>query len=548
MPCQVVQRPPVRDLHGSKGNMPTPVSHIALSRILCGYDEDLMQFIINGFRNGFRIGCYGLKSQTSMVKNLKSADEFPSVVDQKISKELQLGRIIGPYDEPPHVQNYKISPLGVVPKKTAGKFRIIHHLSYPEGSSVNDFIPREISSVQYATVQDAISIIKQTRLPVFMAKVDIESAFRIIPVSPVDRPLLGFQWKGKFYMDAVLPMGCASSCSIFESFSTSLEWVARHKLGATAVVHVIDDFLFLAHTYAKCELDLRNFINLCKEIGVPLAPDKTVAPCRVIEFLGITLDAERMEARLPQDKLAKGRALLGEFLSKEKVTLRDLQSLIGVLNFACTVIVPGRAFLRRLIDMTMGVQKPYHHIRLTRQAKYDLKVWQDFLEHFNGRSMFLNDALLTGDYLQLYTDAAGGIGFGAICGTEWFHGLWPLSWRAYNIAVLELYPIVAAVSVWGNRWENKSVCFYTDNQALVSILNMQTSRETKVMTLIRPLVLACLCYNINFSACHIPGRNNTLADKLSRSQLQEFRALAPWADANPREIPYSVSPLGLRNL
>ena len=117
---------------------------------------------------------------------------------------------------------------------------------------------------------------------------------------------------------------------------------------------------------------------------------------------------------MPQDKLAKGRALLGEFLTKEKVTLRDLQSLIGVLNFACTVIVPGRAFLRRLIDMTMGVQKPYHHIRLTRQARYDLKVWQDFLEHFNGRSMFLNDALLTGDYLQLYTEAAGGIGFGAM--------------------------------------------------------------------------------------------------------------------------------------
>ena len=87
--------------------MPTPVSHIALSQILCGYDENLVQFIINGFKNGFRIGCYGLKSQTIMVKNLKSADEFPLVVDQKISKELQLGRIMGPYDEPPHMQNYK---------------------------------------------------------------------------------------------------------------------------------------------------------------------------------------------------------------------------------------------------------------------------------------------------------------------------------------------------------------------------------------------------------------------------------------------------------
>ena len=43
------------------------------------------------------------------------------------------------------------------------------------------------------------------------AKVDIASAFRIIPVSP-----LGFQWKGKFFMDAVLQMGVSSACAIFE--------------------------------------------------------------------------------------------------------------------------------------------------------------------------------------------------------------------------------------------------------------------------------------------------------------------------------------------
>ena len=96
---------------------------------MCGYDENLVQFIINGFM----IAGYGLKSQTSrpMVKNVKSADEFPSVVDQKISKELQLGRILGPYD----VQNYKIY------QENTGE---VSHNS----SSVNDFIPREISSVQ----------------------------------------------------------------------------------------------------------------------------------------------------------------------------------------------------------------------------------------------------------------------------------------------------------------------------------------------------------------------------------------------------------------
>ena len=530
--------------------MPTPVSPDALRYFLVGCNRNIVEYLLNGFQHGFRIGCFGLPAQQAKrVTNLKSAIEFPAVVDNKIAKELALGRILGPFDTPPPSDNFRISPLGVVPKKSPGEFRTIHHLSYPEGSSVNDFIPKEISAVQYASIQDAIRLIKQ--LPssqVFMVKVDIESAFRIIPVSPRDRPLLGFQWKGKFFMDAVLPMGVSSACAIFESFSTALEWIAKSKLGATAIVHVIDDFLFIANSRAKCGQDLQAFVNLCLELGVPLAPGKTVAPTRVITFLGITLDTVLMEARLPEDKLEKAKALLEDFQRQQKVTLRVLQSLIGILNFACTVIVPVRAFLRRILDMTVGVQKPHHHIRLTRQAKLDLHVWQEFLLLFNGRSFFLDDNFLTGDHLHLYTDASGSIGFGALYGGAWFYGQWPVSWRSYNISVLELYPITAAVIVWGGRWANRSVCFYTDNEALVPIINKQTSREPHIMALIRPLVLACLRFNINFTARHIPGRINTLADKLSRSQVREFRALAPWAEASPREIPYSISPAGLGNL
>ena len=194
------------------------------------------------------------------------------------------------------------------------------------------------------------------------------------------------------------------------------------------------------------------------------------------------LDAVRMEARLPDDKLLKDRTLFLEFTHKQKVTLRELQYLIGVVNFACSVVVPGRAFLRRLIDLTMGCSKPHHHIRLTRQAKLDLGVWLDFLTHFNGRSFFLDEHFLTGDYLCLYTDAAGGIGYGAICGPEWFYGVWPVEWRCYNVAILELYPIMVAV------WANQSICFFTDNAALVPIINKQTSQEPHIMALLRPQV------------------------------------------------------------
>ena len=130
--------------------------------------------------------------------------------------------------------------------------------------------------------------------------------------------------------------------------------------------------LLLAHSVEKCNHDLMALVALCKQIGVPLAPSKTVSPSSSILFLGIILDAVHMEARLRDDKLEKARSLLLAFQSKQKVTFKELQSLIGVLNFACSVFVPGRTFRRRLIYLTMCVHDPHHHIRLTRETKHDL--------------------------------------------------------------------------------------------------------------------------------------------------------------------------------
>lgn len=59
------------------------------------------------------------------------------------------------------------------------EFRLIHHLSYPEGSSINDFIPDDLCSVFYTTVDDAISIIKTMGRECLLAKTDIASGFRI---------------------------------------------------------------------------------------------------------------------------------------------------------------------------------------------------------------------------------------------------------------------------------------------------------------------------------------------------------------------------------
>lgn len=94
-----------------------------------------------------------------------------------------------------------------------------------------------------------------------------------------------------------------------------------------------------------------------------------------------------MEVRLPQDKLEKLRTILRSFLHRKKVTLLKLQSLIGLLNFASAVVSPGRAFLRRIIDLTKDIQKPYHKRRLRKSAKADLTTWSLFIESFNAKGL-----------------------------------------------------------------------------------------------------------------------------------------------------------------
>ena len=76
----------------------------------------------------------------------------------KLDKELTGNRLAGPFSSPPF-NSFCVSPLGLVPKKTPGEFRLIHHLSFPKGVSVNDGIPSEDTSVNYAMVSDAIRLI-----------------------------------------------------------------------------------------------------------------------------------------------------------------------------------------------------------------------------------------------------------------------------------------------------------------------------------------------------------------------------------------------------
>ena len=222
------------------------------------------------------------------------------------------------------------------------------------------------------------------------------------------------------------------------------------------------------------------------------------------------------------------------------ISLRQLQSVIAQLNFACRVISPGRAFLRRLINLTIGISKPSHHVRLNREARANLAAWHCFLSSYKGVTLLIDNKWISSESIKLYTDAASTQGFAAVFGSQWLSGVFPTIWQDYNIAVLELYPIVAALELWGIYIH--SVLFLTDNQTVVEVIYKQSAKNDHLMRLFRRLVVAAMKFNVYFKAKHIPGKTSLIVNKLSRFQEGIARQTALWLQAQPAQLPAALQP------
>ena len=520
---------------------PSPIRIQALISSLDKYpDRKAAQVLKQGFSKGFSIGYNGPRLPVD-CKNLTSARANHNVVMGKLRKEINLGRIAGPYVTPP-IPNLRVSPIGLVPKSCGNAFRLIHHLSWPDGNSVNDWIDKEDSTVKYTSFDDAVQCIAISGQSTLMAKSDIKSAFRLLPVRPQDFELLGMKAGGYYFVDKCLPMGVASAPSLFETFSTFIEWVTKERGQCDRVIHYCDDFLvYGGHGSGKdsCLQVLQSFQGVCNELGVPLAEEKTEGPKPAITFLGLEIDAANQRIRIPQCKLVKLRAIVAHVSNARKLRLRELQSVIGSLSFVCKAVPPGRAFLRRLINLTMGVKKACHRVRINQESREDLQMWSRFLESCNGATIIPEQVWLENSDIQMFTDASGSIGFGGYFQGAWFQGRWPqhVSDLSPSITWREFFPIVVAVSVWGRLLAGKRVIFRSDNKGVVSIINKQSSHCPRIMRLVRFFVMKCLVWNVAFRATHIPGKEIEIADSLSRFQDSRFRSLAPGANLTGVEVP-----------
>ncbi len=131
---------------------------------------------------------------------MSSALLHPEVVSTYLRTEQSL-RTLGPFAPgaplPPPIQ---VNRFGVIPKgHNTGKWRLITDVSHPPGQSINDGINPDLCSLSYTTVDTVAWKIAATGAGSLLAKINIESAYRLIPVHRDDRPLQAVSWEGQIF-------------------------------------------------------------------------------------------------------------------------------------------------------------------------------------------------------------------------------------------------------------------------------------------------------------------------------------------------------------
>ena len=464
---------------------------------------------------------------------------------------------------------------------------MIFHLSYDfnnnpsgnlSGKSVNACTPREICTVRYndldVVVGMCLELCKQFEssddqvFPViFLGKMDLSSAFRVLPLKIKCFCWLIFKAEDpddgivKYFVEKCLPFGASISCVHYQRFSNSLKHLLEYRTGKKGrrVTNYLDDFLFLTLKKLICNDMIEQFIKLCQELNVPVAFKKTEWASTMLVFLGILLNGQSLTLSIPVEKQQKALKFLHEITSKKRVTIKQLQTLTGYLNFLTKAIVPGRTFTCRMYAKYTNIKgamtnkgrpKQYYHILLDSEFRLDCEIWKTFLEHYSDlslcRPMIDLDTQVTAKQLKLYSDASKNtcLGMGVVFNTQWQFAQWePGFIEKYqpSIEYLELLVVVSAILTWGDQLANLRLILFCDNMAVVNMIyNGMVSSCENCMFLLRLLTLNNLVHNRRTFARYVKSEENYLSDSLSHLQFKCFWRLAP---QDMCKYPSPISPL-----
>ena len=428
--------------------------------------------------------------------------------------------MLGPMHSHPFGEKAAFSPLNTRPcPDEPDRPRVIMDLSFPVGHAVNDGIEvncylGEDYTLKYPSVDDLAARVALIGTDCWLYKKDLKRWFHQIPVDPVDIPFLGFTWQEDIYFCRMVPMGLRTACLMGQRITNAVRYIMEQY--GFWIINYIDDFPGAEKGQDQAQKLFDALTELFQTLGMEENHQKAVLPMQELVFLGVGFSVPNMTLFVPLEKLLDLMALLENWRTKAQATWKELESLIGKLQFVAKCVRPGRVLISWLLN-TLRCFPKVGAFPVPEEARKDIRWWWHFMPSYNGTSiMWLMDLL---DSQAMFVTDTTLIGMGAVRHREFVALKFPeevQNWCAH-IAHKELWAILVACKIWVQEFTGSTLMVECDNIAVVQVLNTGRSRDELLQTLIRELMFVTACHEFRVRAKHIPGKQNLLLDLLSRS-------------------------------
>ena len=402
------------------------------------------------------------------------------------------------------------SPLFTIPKRDGG-VRPVFNLR-----KLNEFI-----HAPHFKMETMTQVLNLVHLGDFMTSIDLSDAFLHIKMHQHSRKYLRFRWNNRTYQFRTAPFGLSIVPWFFTRLTKPiLKWARERGIRVSAY---LDDWIVLASSYQQARDHTQQLMNMLTSLGWLINTKKSVSePTQVIQHLGFSMDTRQMNVKIPGKKLRDLRKSIQSILMMPMQTPRTIHSLTMRIRATALAVFPTRLYTQKLMHFkNQYVQSPRQWDQpqsLPPDCLDELRWWHRNISTWNGLSWIQPKPTCT-----LFVDASDE-GWGAVLDQMTIQQRWTADEKTHSINWRELQAVFQAIRAFP-QLRNVSILIRTDNISAMTYINKQGgTRSLPLSDLAGRLWRFCLRKRIRLTAQHIPGIENSAADRASRF----FQKLPSW--------------------